>query len=1058
MKRRKILTMTASEEQQPQRVHWTMTDRPQRHRKSVSHYSDDNPNTFTVKRKKGQAVALPVHKAVHKAVKRSPPSSTPRSFVPPVLLHEDPPPKRKRLVPVPRPPPSPVDTILTHTRQLHPILPPSAPTLPPRWAAPPPPAPQWRPLVPPYPTRTAHDAHGTPMQLPPAQVTAWNGRWTGDATGLVTCYNHNVPVTTIHTQAHQRHQQRPLLSKTVEVFGSAIVALCSNENWLCVQAVDGTELYRCSFDGTTPWTLVQELPGSPIPYGWDWNANGQLLQTGPKLRVWSLAQEPQWDTWCEESLEGVCHAAVWEDETTVLAVVGDASLVRATQTSLQRVKVPDGGTDYHIQLDHDQYICLATHKGILVYDRPTLSWLITYGESVALHGKSMVWGSSAMWSVHSYPKAYAHKKRVWYEARDDEEPQSELMVVGVPHPTKGPSELASTIYLWKPGHLVPAATILAPPGGIQTLTVRGQQLTVLGNGTVWTWTPTQRSNFAGTMYPVGYQLLTDNIDYIEDEDELDHVVVEEGKEADDDQDEDSVAHVHSEDAPVQVLLEDEEAEPSLIPCRPDPFFQKEDVSSPLRSPERGGESEPLLSEFPQWKLVRSKLDAMAEQQQTGEVVDEPGNGNQDDSKPKGKRNRPSNVEALLHSSIDSNLRHLMAQKHQVWGNGAGSVLQLSDLIFAESCRQKRLSQTKLAAEKTKSATTDEEKELAFELLFLSPKKAPTSTEPSENGEAIDKEAVGNGEATNGNHGVSCEPGKPPCAACQGRLVVHICGKREKPIDYELLARKQREEEARAEAEKQRQRAEKRKAADARRREARRKKKEDEERARQEEALRIMEEDHRRREEVKRMRELEAEEFARAHMREAEDRPSVATIPTYSQYSHATSYEATTAARPSLSIPKFSEIMENSSTAQESHRTDDRYMGMDASTSSSVATTNNFGQPQAGSQHEHEQDPSASIPRHDALAALAAFAGSMSKVEGTTPAPTPSPVATYDYAGSIERRSAILAQLNSQAYAEMTRTTQDAPSVQPLDGAQLTMAQAVPEPSSGLQNDDEKSEM
>jgi hypothetical protein len=66
------------------------------------------------------------------------------------------------------------------------------------------------------------------------------------------------------------------------------------------------------------------------------------------------------------------------------------------------------------------------------------------------------------------------------------------------------------------------------------------------------------------------------------------------------------------------------------------------------------------------------------------------------------------------------------------------------------------------------------------------------------------------------------------------MVIHRCGKREKPIDYEAIERAEKERKEREEAEKQQRRAEKRRAAEARRREARKKKKEEEDLKRLEE--------------------------------------------------------------------------------------------------------------------------------------------------------------------------------------------------------------------------------
>ena len=98
-----------------------------------------------------------------------------------------------------------------------------------------------------------------------------------------------------------------------------------------------------------------------------------------------------------------------------------------------------------------------------------------------------------------------------------------------------------------------------------------------------------------------------------------------------------------------------------------------------------------------------------------------------------------------------------------------------------------------------------------------------------------------------------------CSACRGRMVIHTCGKREIPVDFEAIARAEKEQREKEEEEKKALRAQKRREADIRRRETKKKKKEEEERQRHEEERqrRIMEE------EMERMRvETEYDEQAR----------------------------------------------------------------------------------------------------------------------------------------------------------------------------------------------------
>jgi hypothetical protein len=153
----------------------------------------------------------------------------------------------------------------------------------------------------------------------------------------------------------------------------------------------------------------------------------------------------------------------------------------------------------------------------------------------------------------------------------------------------------------------------------------------------------------------------------------------------------------------------------------------------------------------------------------------------------------------------------------------------------------------------------DEKELAMELLFLCPGRSasmsPNTVHASESSAAMNETQASHPKQV--NHLVN-----KTCAACRGRMVIHTCGRREKPVDYEAIERAEREQKDREAEERNKQRVEKRRAADAKRREERKKKKDEEARMR-------MEEEQKRREEVERMQQLEADQFDEAHIREDE---------------------------------------------------------------------------------------------------------------------------------------------------------------------------------------------
>ena len=121
--------------------------------------------------------------------------------------------------------------------------------------------------------------------------------------------------------------------------------------------------------------------------------------------------------------------------------------------------------------------------------------------------------------------------------------------MGVPHSFREPLDLNESIHFWDmadaatrviPGDMVviggtrlPSFTVSAPPksGGVHTLlhdsTFDGDEsgfIITTQRGDCRQLRPTMASDWPGRMYPPGYQVVDDNVEYIEDEDALDVVV------------------------------------------------------------------------------------------------------------------------------------------------------------------------------------------------------------------------------------------------------------------------------------------------------------------------------------------------------------------------------------------------------------------------------------------------------------------------------------------------------------------------------------------------------
>ena len=416
--------------------------------------------------------------------------------------------------------------------------------------------------------------------------------------------------------------------------------------------------------------------------------------------------------------------------------------------------------------------------------------------------------------------------------------------------------------------------------------VHGWQLTAATafHGQAWEFRAGLKSDFSGNMYPTHYQVINDNVEYLEDEEELDKGGATSASSVRDDASSEGIAQDEEDllqralreslddEGKIDVLSTDDDADENAVPnpfatcvpTWPNPALRPASSGSPKnsgkttqQSPSRFRESNKadpeLFRFFPQWSAVKEE-----DHRRSAEAAQAPRSSTPTPpltqaeriailtKATKGKRSRTANIDVLLQASIDPALRQEMISLHKQWSDGSGSRWK-----FPKS---------------SSSRQTAEEKELALELLLLGP--GSRSNSPQEIGSGTAPTNSNGGVPSNGQGNKSLkEPPEPPkivstatadqapsvnnedkkaqsvfCAACKGRMVIHSCGKREKPVDHEALERAEAERKAAEEAEKQRQKVEKRRAAEAKRREARKKKKEEEERKRREEELQRLEEE------------------------------------------------------------------------------------------------------------------------------------------------------------------------------------------------------------------------
>jgi hypothetical protein len=396
-------------------------------------------------------------------------------------------------------------------------------------------------------------------------------------------------------------------------------------------------------------------------------------------------------------------------------------------------------------------------------------------------------------------------------------------------------------------------------------------------------------------------------------------------------------------------------------------------------------------------------------------------------KAKAKRSRATNIEVMLQSAVDPKLRQKMMDQHKQWSDGRGSRFRAFDILRSSL--------------KSNHDNDGECTEL---------KDPPLPTRIASVSQTIDT-VPSLSEKTQTKSLLSA------CAACSGRMVIHSCGKRAKPVDHEALAKAEAERQAAEEAEKQRVKAEKRRAAEAKRREARKKKKEEEERKRREEELQKLEEER-----VAALHKpmasnsvvpQETESFQaygpppRKIPRYAELMSAPVTGKSENDYSFGYAREqretptASTAGTAAVVAPQSS-VAKETYARQNSSNVSEEGQSVYSSTSFTPAAVEPLFKPEETTPLEDTNTmyqscvappPSytttsstafseRSSAENDALAMLAGLADQSAKAPFFNDAAPDSSVVHYDYSGAEERRRTILDQFHHSAHAQTSMTT------------------------------------
>mmetsp|Transcript_73717 Transcript_73717/g.206969 ORF Transcript_73717/g.206969 Transcript_73717/m.206969 type:complete len:971 (+) Transcript_73717:1-2913(+) len=660
-------------------------------------------------------------------------------------------------------------------------------------------------------------------------------------------------------------------------------------------------------------------------------------------------------------LRSPCCTAIWDNSKNVenrllfVAVANEElELVLVQGGSIDnwkvacKTRIPVKQSNHFTRLSQSQdgtYTLVASSRGIRLYQTETLQLIHVYGDQLALHGKSVVWNDCLMLGRRSSRFTLSNDASGnmecddWLQEEETDESSSNDLgqyIVGVPH-HKGPKELTETLHVWQveQASVVPAISLPLPSKseGVQALVVApskrdGLDRLVLagrdGDGHVLM--PRMKSNFAGIMYPPGYHVITDNVDYMEDEGELDQVVAEDSTKSESvtENDESSDVNVLEEEldedlreAMRRSLLEQKlekqklafkdkdvdvihpliDSNAGLIPCRPEAYLRQA-VNSQMDDSDEEEVTAPENHEDPEGATASpSKMSAKPARDPklfVSNILGSLGHANPKKHEGGGdfsfsvtakvviasapaqpavvnrgptvgrhaKRSRAASLEALLKSSIDPRLQRFMFSKQACAVDGRGSCLRPVKPVVVELPKHVTPSPDADDSEDRKeegvetnglialSTRRQDEAAVALGLLGLSPNQGRVQT-PDTDFASDTASRTSSQNAGSSNHAMYKTDSEslfetkrdkvdPNCHACRGRLVIHSCGKRAPPIDFDEVAKVERERKEKEEEDKRRMRAEKRRQADQRRREARKQKQREleEQRRREEDELRV----------------------------------------------------------------------------------------------------------------------------------------------------------------------------------------------------------------------------
>ncbi len=512
-------------------------------------------------------------------------------------------------------------------------------------------------------------------------------------------------------------------------------------------------------------------------------------------------------------------------------------------------------------------------------------------------------------------QTYVARRKAMRDACDS---LRDMFVVSVPSAFREPVDMKETIHFWDlaelepyigleqgfphdglvklPGTTLPAFTIQTPKksDGVCTFLYddsmmtshAGRFLLSTHSGECLQITPSLTTDWAGQMYPAGFLVLDNNLAYIEDEDELDEVIdshvdtvtycqVLESPPKQNEAELELALRMSMMDAHIDVVGDNDDGwRDSVIdvaPCYPEPHLKH---------------------------LVQNKSESDNDEKTNNDGVMNP------TSVFDLLKNLPQH-EALggYHKKLDEKLVRRNA-----------TIAETKQKIIDENGEPVKIPRRKATnIDYIINAAVD--KHLTINMLE---KRAPSSATGLVYSADIPlREQNGSTSLKN-----------VFCAACFGRSIIHACGKRARPIDYDAIAQAAKEKKEREEAEKKKLQQERRKAAEQRRKEKKKRLKEEERKA-EEERLRAQREEEEMKLEQspnKPTQDYEDSMTVQSPMKGLDGSPShfsaVSQSPNHSSVYHHTMPQSST--YQSLSSSYHNEIALNHSSSPQQHQYSPHY--------------------------------------------------------------------------------------------------------------------------------------